>query len=453
MKVRETAKTAKRVTLEVTLDTAEVEEHTKNAYMVLAMRYDLKPEAGKTSREVVAERLDAQQVSRYVSSMAIDQTWQLAVDKMGLLVAGIPECVYESPYQGDRQFVYLIDAVRVPVFELSNYEPVELFKENVSVSEEDIDNYIAKETRRFMVSAPDAGATNKHVNEHSFVNIAMQTTKNGTPFDPFCFESRDYELGVGDMPDGFDDHLVGLACGDSVSFDFEGPDLANARKGITMPAQFSTTVTVNGMLKRVLPTIDDAWVKEHVKDCSTVEQMRRRVREEVMASKTEENKQFSNYLAAVQVGARLEGPIPDEVFEAEYKLAASQFQQAMQRQSMTAQQYYKKHDTNAQEFSSDLLRQTKEQLRQQYALDAFARYIGISVTGQDMLEYYALIDPGKEEDVRKQVVLAGQLTQTRQIALRMKTNQWLVDHCVEPEDDGEDSPSTIACVPEGAVVA
>ena len=434
MKVRELTKSLEHIVYEVTLEPSEVEKRTERAYMALAMRFDLKPETGKSSRETVEEHLDPVQIGQYVSSTAIDQTWQLAVDQTKAHIIGIPECTYDEAYERGKEFRYIIDAVRRPVFELSSYKPVQLHKSDVEVTEADIDDYIARETKRFMVSAPDPDAADARVAADSFVSIAMETKKNDEAYAPLTFDERDYELGVGDMPDGFDEHLVGLKCGDVVSFEFEGPDLANANKGIAMPATFSTTVTIKGMLKRVLPKVTDEWVREHVKNATSVEQMRKRVHDEVMKSKREEDEQFCRYLAAVQVGDRLEGEISDAVFEAAYGLAASQFQTAMRNQGMTAQDYYKKHDTNAQEFAADLMMQTRSQLKQQFALDAVAAHEHMELSDEDMREYYALIEPGKEDELAKRVAEAGQVTQTREAALRMKANAWLVETSVEPED-------------------
>ena len=434
MEVRELTKSLERIVYEVMLEPGEVEKRTEHAYMALAMRFDLKPEAGKSSRETVEEHLDPTQIGQYVSSMAIDQTWQLAIDQAKAHIVGIPDCSYDEAYEHGKKFRYVIDAVRRPVFELSSYEPVQLHRSDVEVTETDIDEYIARETKRFMVSAPDPDAANVPVAADSFVSISMTTKKNGEPYEPLTFDERDYELGVGDMPDGFDEHLVGLRCGDTVSFEFEGPDLASAHKGVAMPASFSTTVTIKGMLKRVLPEITDGWVREHVKNATSVEQMRKRVREEVTKNKEEEDRQFCRYLAAVQVGDRLVGEISDAVFEAAYGLAASQFQTAMQRQGMTAQDYYKKHDTNAQEFAADLMMQTRSQLKQQFALDAIAAHEHMELSDEDMREYYALIEPGKEDELPKRVAEAGQVTQTREAALRMKANAWLVETSVEPQD-------------------
>lgn len=452
MRVREIAKTAERVCVEVTLEPGEVDGYTSNAYMVLAMRHDLRPEPDKTSRDVVNEHLDPEMVAAHVSKAAVDATWQLALDGMGLHVVGIPNCAYERTVVHGEEFTYTADAVRRPVYELESYDPVELFKQEVEVSDEEVDAFIARETRRFMVAVPDDDPAHDVVQPDSMVRMSMVTKKDGEPYAPLTFDARDYELGVGDMPDGFDGHLVGLHVGASVEFSFEGPDLEGARKGVTLPATFDTKVTITHMLRRELPQIDDEWVAAHVKNATTVEQMRARVREEIEGGKSQEDAEYLKYLAAMQVADRLVGTISDEVFEAAYQLAAFQFQTAMRQQGMTAEQYYKQHDTNAREFAADLMMQTRAQLKQQFALDAFARHLHMDVDDAYMMRYYDLIDPGKAEEVKARVEEAGQLTVTKEAALRMRVNEWLVDNAVEPED-GPEGGLTAADLPADAVIA
>lgn len=451
MKVREAAKSAEQVRIEVTLDADEVDAYTANAYMVLAMRHDLQPESGKTSRDVVCEHLDADLIADHISKAAIDASWQLALDSKALHVIGIPDCSYERPFEPGQAFTYVADAVRRPVFELASYDPVELFRQDAEVSDEEIDAYIERETARFKVAVIDEDPAHDVVKPDSTIRISMRTKKDGQEYAPLTFDMRDYGLGVGDMPDGFDEHLVGLHVGDSVSFAFEGPDLQNVHKGMTLPVTFDTTVTVMHMLAHEHPAIDDAWVEAHVKNARTVEQMRARVREEILTSKREEDEQFLKYLAAMQVADRLDGVISDAVFEAAYKLAAFQFQTAMRQQGMTAQQYYKQHDTNAQEFASNLMMQTRAQLKQQFALDAFARHLGMEVDDEYMMHYYDLIDSGKAEDVKRQVEEAGQLTVTREAALRMRVNEWLVENAVEPTE-GPNAGIDAADLPDDAVI-
>jgi trigger factor len=86
------------------------------------------------------------------------------------------------------------------------------------------------------------------------------------------------ELGAKANPPGFDEHLLGLAVGETRTFSTHYP--ADYPIGELANANVSYTVTLKGVKRRVLPELDDEFAKD-LGEFDTLEALRRRVREDL----------------------------------------------------------------------------------------------------------------------------------------------------------------------------
>lgn len=185
-----------------------------------------------------------------------------------------------------------------------------------------------------------------------------------------------------------------------------------------------------------LSKLDDRWVDENIQGCTTVNSLRARIRAELEERKGQERRARCCRRSAAQLGERLEGAISDVVFEARYAELLQAFRASIAEQGLSEEKYFESQHTTPQEFKVRLMSQTREQLRQELALDALVRHLGMDLESDDLAAYYHAALPGKEEYLKAEAENSGGIRAAEEAALRFKANNWLVDHAVYlPSDE------------------
>lgn len=152
---------------------------------------------------------------------------------------------------------YLKDIKAEKYVTLGNYIGLEAAVPKLEVPEGAVESYIEE---NFLVpKAEVAPVTGRPVQEGDVVNIDFAGYQDGVAFDGGTGTS-DLTIGSGQFIDGFEDGLIGVNEGDTVSLDltfpdpYTNPDLAGA------PVVFE--VTVNSISERKLPALTDELVQE-----------------------------------------------------------------------------------------------------------------------------------------------------------------------------------------------
>ncbi len=182
------------------------------------------------------------------------------------------------------------------------------------------------------------------------------------------------------------------------------------------------------------PQIDDAWVKENFSPLKTVQQLRDEIRKQGLAAKTREVAGMKSYMAASEFAKRLTDTIPDELYELTRDDIVHSMQQQLNAQGRTLQDYIQQAG-GEQQFSMQLMMQTREVLVQGFSLDALARHLKLEVTDDDIAETFSMMAPGYEVQARMDFEATGRMYQIYEGALRNKASKWLIDNAEIEEID------------------
>ena len=409
----------------VDLDQNEVDGYLQNFYLSVAATKGIHPQKGASSRELVEKEVDQEEIGQLASQMVFNRCLPLALDKAGVDFVGQPQCTYDIPAAPGRPFKMRITGAPMPIIELTSYEPVALEPVQASVGESEVDAFL----ERVAYYHPDSVADNEAdvVTPVSFLSLGMQTTREGEKFEPLCFASKEYRVSSGDMPDGFDERILGMRAGETRTFSFDGPSPQRDSDGHLIVHTYETTVTLNGFLKQVRPAIDDEWVKRNIQGCSNLEAFRSKIAEELREQADEEGRSYLKYAAADALSHRLAKPVPDAAFESFYNEMLADFRKYLSDEGMTQEQYLQENQMSLDQLKHQIMDQTRNQLRQSVALDAVARHEGIKLTDAEFEEYLDSISQGQGEELKKNLKKNGGMHKAKITALRFKANDWLVE--------------------------
>ncbi|NTW29387.1 MAG: hypothetical protein HGA39_08515 [Coriobacteriia bacterium] len=309
-------------------------------------------------------------------------------------------------------------------FTLSSYEPVTITLPVIDVPDSAVDEQLLKIAEGY---ASYEKIEDREIRPTDALLLAVSATENGEPFPGLTTDGRVVQLGQNLMPDEFEQQVASMSVGETKTFDFEGPTYETGEDGMPIMSKVTATVTVLEIQQPIIPAITDIWVSANIPGAKTVPEFREMLKKQMasqMAPKVEEYKYFQCASALAQ---RLEGRIPDDLFEKGMAAANASFEAALAQQKMTKQEFLEKQGMDQNQFDIQLLMQARQMIAQQEALGALADHLKIEVTDEDINAVFGGKTAEQNAAARKACEEAGQLDDARKAAQGGKALKWLVD--------------------------
>lgn len=404
--------------LDVTLSPEETSEILPMIYMDMAVDNNLRPQVGETARQLCEEKLGKQAVQSYVEDSLMIRYAPRAFGQAQVNISGQPQFYAKGAFVEGQPFEYRLSGVVKLNMELSSYEPVVLDGELGEVADDEIDFQI----NMMLDSVPDCVVDTKRteIMANTLAKLSLVTTFGGEPFPALTFQGKNYEMGKGHMPQQFDQGIKGMKVGETRTVSF-------VVAGQSANTPYECTVTLEAIMKTQRAELTDEWVAEHFSTIQSVKELRMVIKSEIAQKKYEQ----MTDLVISKLAERLVGDIPDDVFDAQLDATVSSYYQAILQQGVTQEQYLEASGMNEQQLHQEFILRTREQLRQEYALDAVARHNNMTVTEGDMQLYYHQMAPGEEQQYIKDLESTGGMYRAREEALRLKAARFETERAIK----------------------
>ncbi len=413
----------------ITLDAKDVDARIKAAYKDFANKYNFPGfRKGKAPRPVIDNALGKEAVRATVTDDVVNGLTPIAIDENDLYPIAKP-AFPEDPglVEGGKPYTFSFTVECKPTVELSNYEPVEIELPGETATDAEIDEQI-EHFREHYYSFKDAPANTK-VKADSELTIALKTADDADKaVESLCTDERPYTMGAGLLPDAFEEKILGLKKGEVAEFDLDMPEnppvLLRALKGKTEKLHFE--VTVKAVRKKILPEVTDEWAKETL-GFEDVADLRTRLGESLTTQKQQMMPGLKERACLNKLIERCDVEPPKSMCEsAETNLLQELFQQ-LQASGLSFDAYLEQMGLKADTFKDDIKLQAADTVKQDLALDAWARHFEMTVSGKEVTEEFVkagVDDPAAlEEDWRKN----GQIHMVREGILRTKAVKDIMD--------------------------
>lgn len=425
--------------LDMELAAGQVARFADQAFSAIARENGVEVQDGADVQAAVEEALSDKPVAEIAAGTVMNMAAPFGRSTLDdVSTVGAPRFIAHGKLEAGKPFAFTASWALVPQAELSSYEPVEFNAPASEVAEEAIDREIAQmraQGARFAETHDDGP-----VRRGDAVDLSLDTEHDGEKVDGLCFETRAYVTGAGNMPDEFEDNVVGMRPGETKTFTYKGV-VGIDEDGQAVYGDYTSTVHVRAKLEQDFPEIDDAWVRANVSGCDGVQELRARIRERMAGQAGEERRHYLNYLAASKLAERFEGHIPDAAYEAVREQLQAELEDSARQAGMGRDEFLQEQGMNEQQFGVRMILEAHERLAQSIALDAMARHLGSTLSEEDLEEFYKVQAPaGHEDEYRRQVEQSGHSYLARQGALRLKTSAYLVENAVIHETAAAATP-------------
>jgi len=227
----------------------------------------------------ILERTYGQQVRAEVAEKLVQATYFDAVEKEKLDVVAHPE-IKTPIFEEDGSFSYEAEVDTRPLFELQDYKGVEIEKDEITVTDAEIDSKIDG-LRKEM--APLRSVEDRAVKEGDIVIVDFDGFHDGVQMEQVHGENVNVDVGTGRHGQEFENNLIDMKSGEesSVEVDFN----ADSPNPVLAGKKVEFKIKVNDIKERVLPELDDEFAKDVGEEFDSLEALRQHVSENLRAEK------------------------------------------------------------------------------------------------------------------------------------------------------------------------
>lgn len=419
------------VRLTATIEAAEVDSAIAEAYSTAAKKSRIPGfRPGRAPRQIIDTHVGRDYVLTEALEQLVSDTYPLVMDEQDLRAIERPDFGELDDLVEGEEFTWTAEVNIKPMFTISSSENLEVTVESAKASDAEIDAQLTYLRDRFASLEPVEG---RGVAADDFVLISFIGTVDGESYEGNIVDKYLYELGKGLMPPEFDAALIGHAAGDQVMVEFEVPD-SGASEFVGKKAGFD--VTIHEIKAKVLPEIDDEFAS-NAGGFETADELRADIRKRLDENKEVGYTRMIEREARGVLAERLVGDVPDVMVNARTESLTEDFFESLKGRGIGMEEYLEATGVAIEQLQEDIGREARLQVREELALEALAKSLGMENTADDITEELSrnLGEGETAEQLREELRRNGALPLLREQISRRKALVWLMDNVKVNEQD------------------
>ena len=210
-----------------------------------------------------------------------EQTLFKALDEHKIEPIDTP-AVESDPLEQGTPFKYRAVVEIMPEILLSDYTGLEVKKEKFVLNQESIEGEIKRMQENMAQLVPlDENAA---VEEGNIVSMDYDFSVEGFSGESSNAQDAELEVGAKRMPEGFEEQLIGMKCGESKTITITLPEGYRTKEAAGKPGVF--IVTIKEIKRKELPELNDEFAQQFG-EYETMEQLRAKMTEYLEKQETE----------------------------------------------------------------------------------------------------------------------------------------------------------------------
>ncbi len=332
---------------------------------------------GHAPEQMVKAKINPAEVLRHAADAMIDKAYQNAIKENAIRPFYQPELNIIK--MDEENFEFDILFVTAPIVTLGAYKDIEVKKDKVEVTQEDIDakinELLNKNVELEIVEDGSIESGNTAV-------IDFEGFVDGVAFEGGKAENFSLEIGSNTFVPGFEDQLIGMKTNEESEIKITFPEnyVANlAGKEATFK------VKVHEIKRKVVPTLNDEFVKEaDIADVNTVEELKEHFNKEVLAKKEDEadSKQLQELVNLVCEKAEFE--VSDKMIEEEAGYMIDNFKARVEQNGLNYEDYLKMTNTDEEKLLQQAREEALKNLKQIFVINEIGNVENIVVSDEDV---------------------------------------------------------------------
>jgi trigger factor len=370
---------------------------------------------GRVPRSIFEKRFGVETLYQDAVDIILPDAYSEAVDQTDIFPVDQPTVDIEEIEKG-KDLVFVCEVTVKPEVKLGEYKGLEYEEEKIEVTAEEIDAELkAIQERQAELVVKEEGA----VVEGDTVVIDFEGFIDDVPFDGGKGENYSLEIGSGQFIPGFEDQLIGKETGEEVDVNVTFPEEYHAADLAGKDALFK--VKIHEIKEKEVPELDDEFAKDVDDEVETLAQLREKKEKELLERKEQDYGNRIRETLVNKVTENAEVDIPEVMITNELDNMLSEFEQTVQMQGMTLEQYFEISGQDEEKLKEHMKEDAEKRIKTNLTLEAIFEEENLEVSEdaideelQKMAEMYQL-----EKD--QIVSMLGGYTDMIKNDLKMKT--------------------------------
>ena len=413
------------VKLEIEVPEDEVARALEEAYKRISKNVKINGfRKGRVPRKILELRLGKEAIHQEAVEILVPSSYQKAVAESDLRPIDSPKIdVTQLEEGGPYKFTATVQVM--PEVDPGDYKSVKVEKKvPPEIKDEDVDLAIQSlREQRAKFEKIDGDA----LQEGDYAVVDAVAYVDSTEVDDLTRRHLLVEAGKSGSLIGFEEVLPGMGVGETKTIQVEGSKTGNPKYA---DKTISYEVTVKEIMQKVLPELNDEFVKE-VSGASSVDEFKNEIRSrlEKIASDRVTNEMRSEILKKVTEIAKVD--VPDVLANRRIDAMIDEMRQSLEMQGMTLESYLEATSTNLEAIRERFKEAATEEVKVDLVLDAIAKAEGIEATDDEVNdEMQQLARSARRESSELRNILGEEgVSSIRRSIERRKTINRLIELC------------------------
>ncbi|MBI5682405.1 MAG: trigger factor [Deltaproteobacteria bacterium] len=341
---------------------------------------------GKVPIEVI-KRHYGEHIRTEVTSKLIDDSYPNIVIENKIQVAARPEIENIGEIKDGASLTYTAIVEVRPDVKIEGYKDIKIKKEDVPVSDKEIDDTINILRERHAVFKDIEG--HNEAKDGHLVSVDFSGTIDDKPIDGADAKDYSFVIGSATLLKDLEDAVVGMKKSDARDVDVKFPEEYKNKEIAGKTGRFK--VLLKDIKEKILPDLNDEFAKDA--DCENMEQLKERMKIDLARykEKTEEERIRKEVMKELIDKNKFE--IPRSLVEHYYRYLIAQAAERLKKGIISKEDM----GLSVNEFNEKYTKLSEDLVRQDIIVDSIAKDEGLDVSGDEVdARIKELADSAKE---------------------------------------------------------
>lgn len=329
---------------------------------------------GKAPKDIFLKKYGLESLYEGATDKVLNEAYiKLLQENQTLEIVCQPEVRINEINEDGVEFIFGLTLK--PEVKLGKYKNLGIKKEEVKVTAEEIDQAVEETLDKYA----EMGIKDGIVEVGDTVIIDFEGFKDGVPFDGGKSEDYSLKIGSGTFIPGFEENMVGLKKGDTKDIKLSFPEDYHSEELKGQPVIFK--VLIKEIKETIIPELNEEFFKDLGHEgINTKEELENQLKENIMARKEaeSENTYIDQLLDEGIKGMEVE--LPKGMIEEEISRMVGQYEETLQRQGLTLEQFYQFTNSNEEALRNQMTLEAEKRIKSRLMLEAIAKEENIEIT-------------------------------------------------------------------------
>lgn len=395
-----------KVKLKVEIEKERVNEALDKAYRKIVKDLALPGfRKGKVPRTILEARFGKEVLHNDAFDFLVPQAYMEAVKAAEIEPIDQPEI--EEFYIAENEPATFTAIVQVkPEVELGQYTDLGIEKEEVELSDEEIEEVLKRQQEQHAYLETVDKET---VEEGDFAIIDFTGYIDGEEFPGGSAEEYTLEIGSGYFIPGFEEQLIGQKVGEEVEVKVTFPEDYRADNLAGKDAVFK--VNIKELKEKRLPELNDDFARE-VGEFQSLAELKEDIREKLLKHKEDHAQQEYEEKLLEKISDNAEVDVPDVLVNNELDMMLQNMDYTLRQQGINVEQYFNFMGIDPEDWRNENWEMAKKRAKINLVLEAIAKKEGIEVTDEELDNRIKEMTEGSEqkpEQLKAYLMASGQM--------------------------------------------